>query len=297
VRFDSSGQPHARWWSPLRTARLLATHNIIHYHFGASYLGEKHGHLDARVCQKAGKKIIVQFHGSDVRRPSIEKARNPYYVAFDGESDERAIRCLSLWPELTGGHCVISDVGLDAHLADHFPHIHHVPLCVDLRPLALPPREPGAARLPVVVHAPSELEGKGTDSVRAAVDKLTESGYAFRYIELHRRRRADVARATAEADIVVDSLRLGTVGVFALEAMALGKPVICYVEPSLVAKFSPDLPIVNANPVTVQRVLADLLDDPGLRLEIGARSRAYVEREHALSTLGPRLLDIYAGLP
>ena len=188
-------------------------------------------------------------------------------------------------------------MGLDAHVADHFPHVHHVPLCVDLSRLPAPPREPDASRVPVVIHAPTDVLGKGTDFVRNAVHRLTESGRTFVYTELQGRSQRDVARATAEADVVIDQLRSGTFGVFALEAMALGKPVISYIQPSLIGRFPPDLPIVNANPVTVESVLADLLDDPGLRLEIGARSRAYVEREHALSTLGPRLLDIYAGLP
>ena len=38
----------------------------------------------------------------------------------------------------------------------------------------------------------------------------------------------------AKADVIVDQLRCGSHGVFAVEAMATGKPVLCYIRDELV---------------------------------------------------------------
>jgi len=83
---------------------------------------------------------------------------------------------------------------------------------------------------------------------------------------------------------VIDQLRSETFGVFALEPSP-GQPVI---STSAVPhrEVSPDLPIVNANPVTGESVLADLLDDPGLRSRL-ERDHAPTSSGACLSTLGP----------
>ena len=109
----------------------------------------------------------------------------------------------------------------------------------------------------------------------------------------------DLARERyAKADIVVDQLNAGWHGVFALEAMALGKPVVGYLDQEAVARsaaaFGLRLPIIPATKTTLAESLRPLVESPALRREIGAESRHYVEQVHDIERIADRLLEIYA---
>ena len=106
--------------------------------------------------------------------------------------------------------------------------------------------------------------------------------------------------ATARADIVVDQLNAGWYGVFAIEAMALGKPVVTFLHEEAVRRteeaFGTRVPIVSATEETLRETLRPLVADAARRRELGAASRAYVERVHDLERVADRLLDLYARL-
>jgi glycosyltransferase involved in cell wall biosynthesis len=112
----------------------------------------------------------------------------------------------------------------------------------------------------------------------------------------HEEARARYARA----DIVVDQLNAGWHGVFALESMALGKPVVTYLKPDVVEKSAAGIgvriPIVPATKETLVEALRPLVEQPALRQAIGAQSRAYVERVHGIDRIADRLLDLYRSL-
>src|SRR5581483_9735353 len=112
----------------------------------------------------------------------------------------------------------------------------------------------------------------------------------------HEEARARYARA----DIVVDQLNAGWHGVFALESMALGKPVVSYLKPDVVERsaegYGIRLPIVPATKDTLVEALRPLVDQPALRREIGAAGRSYVEQVHDLDRVTDRLLAIYRSL-
>jgi glycosyltransferase involved in cell wall biosynthesis len=102
------------------------------------------------------------------------------------------------------------------------------------------------------------------------------------------------------ADIVVDQLNAGWHGVFALESMALGKPVVTYLKPDVVEKsaagYGIRLPIVSATADTLADALRPLIESPALRREVGAASRAYVEQVHDIDRIADRLIDVYRSL-
>jgi glycosyltransferase involved in cell wall biosynthesis len=111
----------------------------------------------------------------------------------------------------------------------------------------------------------------------------------------------DAARERyARADIVVDQLNAGWHGVFALEAMALGKPVVAHLKPDVVERsteaFGVRVPIVAATADTLVDALRPLVEDGTLRRSVGAQSRAYVEQVHGIDRIADRLLDIYRSL-
>ena len=103
-----------------------------------------------------------------------------------------------------------------------------------------------------------------------------------------------------QADIVVDQLNAGWYGLFAIECMALGKPVVGFLHEEAVQRtneaFGVDVPIVSATAETLREHLRALVADPAERRRIGQASRAYVEQVHDVEQIADRLLDIYARL-
>ncbi len=78
----------------------------------------------------------------------------------------------------------------------------------------------------VVVHAPNHRQLKGTDAVIAAVERAAASeGHDVRLELLEGRPNEEVRATVRSADIAVDQLLTGY-GLFAVEAMAAGLPVI-----------------------------------------------------------------------
>ena len=154
---------------------------------------------------------------------------------------------------------------------------------------------PSDSPRPLVVHAPSNREKKGTRFVIEACEQL---GVDLDIVEgvPHEEARARYARA----DIVVDQLDAGWHGVFALESMALGKPVVTHLKPDVVERsaegFGVRLPIVPATKETLADALRPLVEQPALRRELGAAGRAYVEQVHDIDRIADRLLDLYRSL-
>jgi glycosyltransferase involved in cell wall biosynthesis len=100
--------------------------------------------------------------------------------------------------------------------------------------------------------------------------------------------------------VIVDQLNAGWYGVFAIEAMALGKPVVTFLHEEAVRRteeaFGLRVPIVAATKESLPDVLRPLVESPEERRRVGAASRAYVEEVHDLRRVADRLLDLYAGL-
>ena len=86
-----------------------------------------------------------------------------------------------------------------------------------------------------------------------------------------------------QADIVVDQLIYGWWGSTAVESMALGKPVICFLRPSwkkfFLNQFTEisQLPIVEANASNIYDVLKNLVTDACFREQKGKDSRKFAE--------------------
>jgi glycosyltransferase involved in cell wall biosynthesis len=245
-------------------ARLAPRTDIFHFYFGLTLVPKS---VQFPLLRKLHKRSVMHFLGSDIRgRPEeeLEWARSANAVVV-GSYD--AVRWV---PDA----CVIPP-GIDV--------------------ASIEPAPPSVSARPVVLHAPSSRSRKGTDDVVAACEKL---GLELELVEgVDHRAAFERYRA---ADIVVDQLNAGWYGMFAIETMALGKPVVTFLHEEAVRRteeaFGVELPLVHATRDSLADVLQRLVDAPEERRRIGAASRAYVERVHNLSSVGDRLLDLYAGL-
>jgi glycosyltransferase involved in cell wall biosynthesis len=173
------------------------------------------------------------------------------------------------------------------------PDAHVVPPGLDLRQYA--PAATEDHPRPVVLHAPSSRHRKGTEHVIAACEGLDVE------LDIVEGLRHDEARRHYErADIVVDQLNAGWYGIFALEAMALAKPVLSYLRDEAVQETERAagvrVPIVRVTKETLRDRIAGLAASPEERRRVGASSRAYVEQVHDADKGADRLIAIYDAL-
>jgi glycosyltransferase involved in cell wall biosynthesis len=135
---------------------------------------------------------------------------------------------------------------------------------------------------------------KGSPHIREAVERLVDEGQRVEFMHLTDIPSNQMRFYQAQADIVVEQLRYGWWGSTGVEAMALGKPVVCYLRPSWKAFFFENfpeyekLPIVEATVDSIYDSLKLLVENEDLRIRTGEESRAFAEqhfspRENALS--------------
>jgi glycosyltransferase involved in cell wall biosynthesis len=96
-----------------------------------------------------------------------------------------------------------------------------------------------------------------------------------------------------EADLIIDQLLLGSYGLFSIEAMAMGKPVLTWISDFMKDKYPDDLPIISANPDSIKDKLKNILDNRDMLLEIGKKGRKYVEKYHDKEIVVKNLINLY----
>jgi hypothetical protein len=147
---------------------------------------------------------------------------------------------------------------------------------------------------------------KGTGAVVAAIDRLKAEGLPVKLIFAHDVPSTEVYFLQVQADIVVDQLNYGRYGANAREAMMLGKPTICRLDPRQAQPLPPlrpivEAPLINAREDTIEEVLRGLVVDAGRRLALAHASRQFAVAWHGEDACAARyeqVIDrIRAGLP
>ena len=155
--------------------------------------------------------------------------------------------------------------------------------------------------MPVILHAPSHRGVKGTNYILDVTSRLKREGVALELRLVEGVSYIEARHIYESADLLIDQLLCGWYGGLAVELMALGKPVICYIRQGDL-KFIPeqmreDFPIINATPTTIYEVLKEWLTVRRHELpEVGRRSRAYVERWHDPLKIAAKLKSEYEAI-
>jgi hypothetical protein len=258
---DFWGRQIVQWPAFLR---LLPVTDVFHFYFGWTLVPRK---LTWPILKATRRKSVLHFLGSDIR------GKTPDQLAYARGADARIVGSYDALRWVPDAHVVSPGLDLSQYI----------------------PPEPEERSRPVVVHAPSSRRRKGTEHLVEACEGLDVE------LDIVENLRHDEARRHYErADIVVDQLNAGWYGIFALEAMALGKPVLSYLRPEAVQEtqhaLGVEIPIVTITKDTLRDRIAELTGDAERRHRIGAASRAYVERVHDADKGAERLLEIYRSL-
>ncbi len=279
--------------------RALRDFDVIHFNFGRTFFPNAL-QVDLPILKAAGKRIFMTYQGDDARQGDYclanfeitHATRVPpgYYSAKTDAAKRRSIARV--------GRYANGIYALNPDLLHVLPeHAQFLPYAnVDLE--AWRPVRWAENPIPVVIHAPTHRLVKGTDLILQAAQQLKQEGERFELVLIEGLSRGEARHAYERADLAVDQLFVGWYGGFAVEMMALGKPVLCYLREGDL-KFLPpeqraDLPIIPVRPESIATTLKEWLHAPRARLqEIGRRSRLYVERWHDPLKIAARLKADY----
>lgn len=280
----------ARTWEGLRAP---LTHDVLHFHFNVTFCE----YLDAiwgRLVH--GPTMVMHFHGDDCRRREVTFAQHPERArVFDVDTRDEALVGRRL--RLAGRLChaaVVADRELLANVRPFFRTVYVVPAPVRLDLPVAPDPEPLASGAgPIVFHAPSHPVVKGTEMIARALERVGER------IPVQARMRTgiphdQVLAEVRRADIVVDQMNSVTPGIFALEGMALGKPVVCEYRPEMLGPFDEGTPLIRVTPDTLVDRLLTLCEDADERTAIGGEGPGFVRRVHDAERVAMALEHVYA---
>ncbi len=244
--------------------RLAPRTDVFHFYFGLTLVPRS---LQFPILRALGKKSVMHYLGSDIR------GKSPEELAFGKKAGA----------EIVGSYDAMRWV----------PEAEFIPPGIDVT--SIEPSPPSDRTRPVILHAPSSRRRKGTEEVIAACAGLDADLLLVEGLD-----HTEAFERYREADLVVDQLNAGWYGLFAIECMALGKPVVSYLQEEAVARTERELgelvPVIRATKQDLRERLEPLVASAAERRRIGAESRAYVERVHDLEHVADRLLHLYSRL-
>lgn len=241
----------------------------------------------------------MHHRGNDVRSHSRARAwsgyHNPYVNTESSLAEEDMERNLKFFAKHVSA-AIVQDYELYPYVADYYAaegkKVHvlprlFIPSSVSPQASLRPKTEP-----PLIVHAPTHREFKGTQFIIQAVEKLAKE-VPLRFKLIEGISHTEAMALYREADIVIDQVLCGAYGNLSVEAMALGKAVVCYIRPDLKDTFPANLPILSCNPDTLYDGLKELVLQPELREQRGRQGIAYVKEHHDANKVILQLISIY----
>lgn len=242
----------------------LNNFDVIHYDAGLDFFRDSR---QAKKFKKLGKKIVCCYYGSDLRLRGIIK-------------DLDAISDLNITSEFD-----------------------HLSLKKDLNYLFYPydPSElPERSNIPnekvTIIHSPTNRQYKGTELIISVIEKIKKE----KDIEFHLMENVDrtkLLKIKASADISIDQVG-GTMGgtgygKAGIETLALGLPTITNMTKDY-KDWLPENPFVVANNAEeLYKLLNELIDSKALRVELGMKGKAWVNKYHGYRAVDEQLKKLY----
>jgi glycosyltransferase involved in cell wall biosynthesis len=241
--------------------KCLQDYDIFHFHSESIFAAE---FRDIPLLIKLGKKVIFHFHGSEIRG----KKMHPRIKLADA-------RLVS-----------------SPDLLQYAPDGIWIPQPIDLeywKPL--PDFNP--EKTLTIIHAPTHRNKKGTDLILLTIQELKKEGYPVELSLIEGKPYESLKSYYQKGDIFMDQILIGTYGNFSIEGMALKKPICVFITDEASRLYPEELPVMNTSPDNLKQNLIKLIEDEKLRIDLGEKGRAYVEKYHDVQKVALKCLSIY----
>ena len=112
-----------------------------------------------------------------------------------------------------------------------------------------------------------------------------------------------ILKQIQKADLIIDQLVIGWYAMFAIEAMSLGKPVICNLRNDFLEFYNQlglldnnNCPIINASPSNIESTIESLYHDREKLAQIGNAGIDYIQKHHSIAYIGSHFKKVLASL-
>ncbi len=240
---------------------LIKECDILHYHGQAV----SHGYRDLVMWSGImGKPVILHHHGSEVRNKDYPKfASNLVKYRYVSTPD----------------------------LLEFVPKAEWLPNPVNLKGLKY--SELNISGPLKILHAPTNRDVKNTEAVERAISQVKDEGLDIHFTLIEDTKHSELIEQISKHDLVIDWLNpdYGIYGVFSIESMALGRPVICSLTNSLYQKY--DLPIISINPDDLAEKITELCNNRDILVEKGKASSNFVQDYHNPIESAKKVIERY----
>lgn len=269
----------------------IFTYRALYIYFDGGALGETRALRWAEpwLYRLAKIKVVVFPYGSDVQE--LTRTNNLLYrqaMAAQYPSHRfrrrRIVRQVDRWT-IHANHVVSGCDWIDYMY--HWDSLSLAHFTVDVQERALWTWD---GRRPLrLLHAPNHREIKGSRYFLQAIEELQQEGVELELRILERVSREEVLSAIAWCDVVAEQLIVGWYGMFGVEAMGLGRPVMAYLNPAFerfyvnVGIIKPgEIPVIRTTPYSVKRRLASIAGQPNRLSELSLRSHQFARDHHSI---------------
>jgi hypothetical protein len=314
----------SRMRAALYLVELVASRSMLLvwalYRFDVFILGAGSSFFALRelaLLRLLGKRVIYTLHGTDARPPYIDGFFPPLREALNGHWEDQAkadrilddlasetarrisfIRRLERYADV-----VICGPSYGHFLSRPFVNFYAIGLPTPTQDLGCSAARTGTnSTKTTILHAPSQVAGKGTALIREIIGRLQHDGYSVEYREISGRPNHEVMAALREADLVIDQTWSDTpMAGLAAEAAANGCPTLvggyfsAMVGDTVPEKWLP--PTIFVAPEELDVTLRRLVADPRELNRLGEVARDYVANQWAQRAVAAKMLQLVQEVP
>ena len=284
-------------------------YDIFHFHFfdtlstGSSFggwrsHGEKSDFWDLKVLKDMRKKIVVTGVGSELRNNSKITYYQLKYL-FPGLNLpypplNRRDQYGKIWQIAQYADAIVC---ADSETMKHAPYSTMILHPIDLEPLEQYRRNPNTGETPSILHAPTNNVSKGTEYIIRILNRIRERyGDAVELRLIQGVPHHDALKLYPGPGLAIDQINM-SFGLFATEAMYLGRPVICSLRRE---EFMPCDPKASAPMISVsneENFYQSIIDYLEGNTKVSTEElTAYVVEHHAAEKVAAEYKDLYESL-
>ena len=258
---------------------------------------------EMQAIRKFDHALYTYTYGADIRTRETTLGLGKYNFCYDCPEPMKFCQC-----DEAAGSANVERISRYANamvalgdMVEYVPHcrnFHFWPL--DVERIKYAGCDWDGRRTFRIAHAPNHSHFKGTQYLERAVAKLRAEGRDLEIVRVNGVPNEEVLKLFASCDLMADQFIGGAPGYAAYEAMAIGKPVLCYLRNQDMVTDPDRCPIINTWPGTIYETLKACLDGQFDFAVLGERGRNYVEYYCSLEAVALGLGRLYletAGFP
>jgi glycosyltransferase involved in cell wall biosynthesis len=270
---------------------VLFQYDVFIFSYGTTFFNLK----ELPLLKYLGKKIILVFHGSDLRPIFMDggallqfnKTKNE--IIFNIQKQKKRIAFMEKYSDY-----IITIPSIAQFLSKSFVNWWMVGIPFSSKKIRNTYKSKN--KYLRILHAPSDKQVKGTIRIREIVESLKKKGYTFEYVELINKTNNEVLKELMRCDFVIDQLYSDTpMPILPTEAGYFGKPSVIggYLESIQYQPFLP--PTLYANPEKMEEIVTKLIINHQYRKRVGLKAKKFVKSRWNPSRVAQRYLRIIKG--